>query len=84
MENNQVQETSVSTEEAPEHEVQEPVESEALEVRRSTRERRPPAWHSEYITESNVAYYLSTKDGEPSTFHKATSSLDAFLWMTTM
>ena len=84
VENNQVQETSVSSEEAPEHEVQEPVESEALEVRRSTHERRPPAWHSEYVTESNVAYCLLTEDGEPSTFHEATSSSDASLWMTAM
>ncbi|KAH9670574.1 hypothetical protein KPL70_017033 [Citrus sinensis] len=45
-----------SSEPAPEHEEQEPVESEAPEVRRSTHERRPPTWHSEYVTEINVAY----------------------------
>ncbi|KAL5852379.1 hypothetical protein ACOSQ3_007497 [Xanthoceras sorbifolium] len=84
VENNPVQESPVSTEAAPEHEVQEPVESEALEVHRPTRERRPPAWHSEYVTESNVAYCLLTEDGEPSTFHEATSSSDTSLWMAAM
>ena len=44
-------EDSDSSEVALEHEEQEPVESEALKVRRSTRERRPPVWHSEYVTE---------------------------------
>ena len=55
-------EDSDSSEAAPEHEEQEPVESEAPEVRRSTRERRPPTWHSEYVTEINVAYCLLTED----------------------
>ncbi|KAH9789507.1 Integrase catalytic domain-containing protein [Citrus sinensis] len=77
-------EDSDSSEAAPEHEEQEPVESEAPEVRRSTRERRPPAWHSEYVTEINVAYCLLTKDGEPSTFHEALESSDIALWMTVM
>ena len=77
-------EDSYSSEVAPEHEEQEPVESEAPEVRRSTRERRPPAWHSEYVTEINVAYCLLTKDGEPSTFHEALESSDITLWMTAM
>ncbi|KAK9181573.1 hypothetical protein WN944_024711 [Citrus x changshan-huyou] len=75
---------SDSSEAAPEHEEQEPVESEAPEIRRSTRERRPPAWHSEYITEINVAYCLLTEDGEPSTFHEALESSDVALWMTAM
>ncbi|KAH9650013.1 hypothetical protein KPL70_026197 [Citrus sinensis] len=65
-----------SSEAAPEHEEQEPVESKALEVRRSTRERRPPAWHSEYVTEINVAYCLLTEDGEPSTFRETLESSD--------
>ncbi|KAH9673800.1 hypothetical protein KPL70_018239 [Citrus sinensis] len=72
-------EDSDSSEAAPEHEEQEPVESEAQEVRRSTRERRPPTWHSEYITEINVAYCLLTEDGEPSTFHEALESSDIAL-----
>ncbi|KAH9671607.1 hypothetical protein KPL70_017434 [Citrus sinensis] len=77
-------EDSDSSEAAPEHEEQEPVESEAPEVRRSTRERRPPTWHSEYVTEINVAYCLLTDDEEPSTFHKALNSSDVALWMTAM
>ena len=43
-------EDSDSSEATPEHEEQEPVEFETPEVRRSTRERRPLTWHSEYIT----------------------------------
>lgn len=82
IENNQ--KDSESSEAAPEHEEQELVESEALEVRRSTRERRPPTWHSEYVTEINVAYCLLTEDGEPSTFHEALNSSDAALWMIAM
>ncbi|KAH9745517.1 hypothetical protein KPL70_004101 [Citrus sinensis] len=41
-------------------------------------------WHSEYVTEINVAYYLLTEDGEHSTFHEALNSSDVALWMTTM
>ncbi|KAH9751779.1 Integrase catalytic domain-containing protein [Citrus sinensis] len=69
---------------APEHEEQEPVESEAPEVRRSTHERRPSAWHLEYVTEINVVYCLLTGDGEPSTFHETLESSDVTLWMTAM
>ncbi|KAH9672571.1 hypothetical protein KPL70_017783 [Citrus sinensis] len=69
-------EDSDSSEAAPEHEEQEPIESEAPEARRSTRERRPPTWHSEYVTEINVAYCLLTEDGEPSTFHEPLNSSD--------
>lgn len=81
---NKPNEDPVSSEAAPEHKVQEPVESEAFEVRRSTRERRSPVWHSDYVTESNVAYCLLTEDGEPSTFHEATRSPDVSLWMAAM
>ncbi|KAH9679836.1 hypothetical protein KPL71_026295 [Citrus sinensis] len=77
-------EDSDSSEVAPEHEEQEPVESEAPEICQSTRERRPPTWHSEYVTEINVAYYLLTEDGEPSTFHEALNSSDVALWITAM
>ncbi|KAH9741648.1 hypothetical protein KPL70_002701 [Citrus sinensis] len=77
-------EDSDYSEAAPEHEEQEPVETEAPEVRRSTRERRPPTWHSEYVTEINVAYCLLTEDEEPSTFHETLESLDVILWMTAM
>ncbi|TXG58849.1 hypothetical protein EZV62_016678 [Acer yangbiense] len=47
VENNLEQEDSISYEAEPEHETQVTDEPEALEVRRSTRERRPPVWHSE-------------------------------------
>ncbi|KAH9701426.1 hypothetical protein KPL71_024990 [Citrus sinensis] len=77
-------EYSDSSEAEPEHEEQEPVESESSEVHRSTRERRPPTWHSEYVTEINVAYCLLTEDEEPSTFHEALNSSDVALWMTAM
>ena len=77
-------EDSDSSKAAPKHEEQEPIESEAPEVRWSTRERRPPTWHSEYVTEINVAYCLLTEDGEPSTFHEALESSDVTLWMTAM
>ncbi|KAH9747317.1 hypothetical protein KPL70_004670 [Citrus sinensis] len=52
--------------------------------RRSTRKRRPPTWHSEYVTDINVACCLLTKDEEPSTFHETLNSSDVALWMTTM
>ncbi|KAH9681106.1 hypothetical protein KPL71_026832 [Citrus sinensis] len=77
-------EDSYSSEAAPEHKEQEPVESEAPEVHRSTRERRPPTWHLEYVTEINIAYYLLTEDREPSTFHETLNSSDVALWMTAM
>ncbi|KAH9680516.1 hypothetical protein KPL71_026569 [Citrus sinensis] len=77
-------EDSDSSEAAPEHEEQEPVESEAPEVRRSTHERQPPTWHSEYVTEINVAYCLLTEDEETSIFHEALNSSDVALWMTAM
>ena len=74
-----IPEDSDSSEGAPEHKEQELVESEALEVRRSTRERRPPTWHSEYVTEINVAYCLLIEDREPSTFYEALKSSDVTL-----
>ena len=69
---------------APEHEEQKPVEFEVPEVRRSTRERRPPAWHSEYVIEINVTYCLLTEDEEPSIFHETLESSDVTLWMIAM
>ena len=81
MENTQDQ---TSFEVAPEHEEQEQIETETPEVRRSTRERTPPTWHSEYVTENNIAYCLLTEDGEPSTFREAIKSTDVSMWMTIM
>ena len=77
-------EDSDSSEAAPEHEEQEPIESEALEVCRLTCERRPPVWHSGYVTQINVAYCLLIVDGEPSTFHETLNSSDVTLWMAAM
>ncbi|KAH9689319.1 hypothetical protein KPL70_015447 [Citrus sinensis] len=77
-------EDSDSSEAAPEHEEQEPIESEAPEVHRLTRERRPPTWHSKYVTKINVTYCFLTQDEEPSTFYEALNSSDVALWMTTM
>ena len=77
-------ENSYSSEAAPEHEEQEPVEFEAPEVCRLNRERQPPTWHSEYVTEINVAYCLLTDDGKPSTFHEVLQSSDVVLWITVM
>jgi hypothetical protein len=81
MENTQNQ---PSFEVAPEHEEQEQIKSETHEVRWSTRERRLPVWHSEYVTESNIAYCLLTENGEPSTFHKVIKSTNVSMWMTSM
>ena len=60
------------------------VELEVFEVRRLTRETRPPFWHSKYVVQNNVAYCLLTEDGEPSTFHEARKSPDKSLWMIAM
>ena len=75
---------SDSSEVTPEHKEQEPVESEALKGRRSTRERRLPMWHSEYVTEINVAYCLLTEDEEPLIFHETLKSSDVTFYMTVM
>ena len=58
-----------SSEVASEHEEQEPVDSDTLEVRQSTRKRRPPIWHLNYVIETDVACCLLTEDRKPSTFH---------------
>nr|GFD56126.1 retrovirus-related Pol polyprotein from transposon TNT 1-94 [Tanacetum cinerariifolium] len=39
--------------------------------------RRRLGWLSDYVMESNVAYYLLTEDGEPSTLQEALNNLDA-------
>ena len=55
MENNLEKEDLNSSESASEHEEQESVEFDGTEVRRSTRERQPPVWDSEYVTKINIA-----------------------------
>ena len=77
-------EDSDSSEGAPKHKGQKSVESEAPEVRWSSRERRLLVWHSDYVTEINIAHCLLTKDKEPSTFHEALNNLDFALWITAM
>ncbi|KAK8993871.1 hypothetical protein V6N11_008086 [Hibiscus sabdariffa] len=52
----------------PEHEEPEPENSQAPTTRQSDRVKRRPNWHSDYVIEGNVVYYLLTEDGEPSTF----------------
>ncbi|KAH9803716.1 hypothetical protein KPL71_001892 [Citrus sinensis] len=64
LENNS--EDSNSSEAAPEHEEQEPIESEAPEVHRSTSERRPPTWHSD----SDVALWMTAMQEEIEALHK--------------
>ncbi|KAH9678909.1 Integrase catalytic domain-containing protein [Citrus sinensis] len=65
-------EDSDSSEAAPEHEEQEPVESEAPEVRRSTRERRPPTWHSE----KKLRLYTRTRHGNLYHYHTEEKPLE--------
>ena len=84
IENRPEEEDAYSSQIVLEHDVQELVQSKAYEVQRSTHERRPSTWHSEYVIEINIAYCLLIEDGEQSTFHEATKSPYASLWMTAM
>ncbi|KAH9802840.1 retrovirus-related pol polyprotein from transposon TNT 1-94-like protein [Citrus sinensis] len=54
----------------PEHEEQEPVESEAPKVRRSTRERRPPLTFHEALESSDVALWMTAMQEEIEALHK--------------
>ncbi|KAH9689341.1 Integrase catalytic domain-containing protein [Citrus sinensis] len=74
-------EDSDSSEVAPVHEEQEPVDSETPEVFRSTRERRPPTWHSEYVTEINqcrkkLKLYTRTRHGNLYHYHTEEKPLE--------
>ncbi|GKG44879.1 hypothetical protein Tco_0486317, partial [Tanacetum coccineum] len=51
-----------SSEAIPQHEVNEIDESQAPATRTLNRERRCPGWQADYVTESNVAYYLLTEE----------------------
>ncbi|GJS45164.1 gag-pol polyprotein [Tanacetum coccineum] len=73
-----------SFEVAPQHEVNETNESQALATRTLKHERRRPGWHSDYVMESNVAYCLLTEEGEPSTLQKALNNQDASFWKEAM
>ena len=43
-------------------------EAEVDIIRRRHLTKTAPSWHSDYNINNNVAYYLLTEDGEPSTF----------------
>ncbi|GJV80957.1 retrovirus-related pol polyprotein from transposon TNT 1-94 [Tanacetum coccineum] len=73
-----------SFEAAPQHEVNETNESQAPATRTLNRERKRPGWHSNYVMESNVAYCLLTKVGEPSTLQEAPNDPDASFWKEAM
>jgi len=73
---------SIETEQ--EQEEQEPNEAGNEGLRRSTREKITPSWHSQYVMVGHDAYCLLNEDGEPSTFQEAVSGTDASLWMTAM
>ncbi|KAE8686612.1 Methyl esterase 17 [Hibiscus syriacus] len=66
------------------HDEQELESSEAPTTRQSNRMRRRPNWHSDYVIEGNIAYYLLTEDGEPLTYQEAINSSDVSLWMMAM
>ncbi|KAL4337997.1 hypothetical protein AHAS_Ahas12G0166100 [Arachis hypogaea] len=67
----------------PQHEEQE-AEANDIEVHRSTRQRRIPSWHSNYVLTNHDAYCLLTEDGELTTFMEAMRNPDASMWMTAM
>ncbi|GJV06667.1 gag-pol polyprotein [Tanacetum coccineum] len=69
---------------APQHEVNETNESQALATRTLNREKRSPGWPSHYVMESNVAYCLLTEEGESSTLQEALNNPDASFWKEAM
>ncbi|GJX70933.1 retrovirus-related pol polyprotein from transposon TNT 1-94 [Tanacetum coccineum] len=73
-----------SFEAVPRHEVNETDESQALATRTLNRERRHPGWKAGYVMESNVAYCLLTKEGEPSTLQEELNNLNASFWKEVM
>ncbi|KAE8698382.1 putative ribonuclease H protein [Hibiscus syriacus] len=64
-----------SSEAEPAHDEQEPESSETPTTHQSDRVRRRPNWHSDYVIEGNIAYFLLTEDGEPSTYQEEGSQL---------
>ncbi|GJV70031.1 gag-pol polyprotein [Tanacetum coccineum] len=59
-------------------------ESKAKHTRTLNHERRRLVWQADYVMESNVAYCLLTKDGEPSTLQEALNNPDASFWKEAM
>jgi len=66
----------------PEHEEQEPEKANDIEVHQSTRQRKTPSWHSDFVMTSYDAYCLLTEEGEPTTFMEAMRYPKASIWMT--
>nr|GEU63303.1 retrovirus-related Pol polyprotein from transposon TNT 1-94 [Tanacetum cinerariifolium] len=73
-----------SSEVVPQHGENETTESQALMTRTINRERKHPAWHSDYAMERNVAYCLLTREKEPSTLQEALNNPDVLFWKATM
>jgi len=71
-----------SFEAASEHEEQEPIALEALEIHQLSHLTRRLGWHSNYVMENNVAYCLLIEDGKPTTLQEAIYNSDASQWMT--
>ena len=59
-------------------------DAEVTELRRSTRTKTAPIWHTNFHMDSNVVYCLLTEDGEPSTFQEAVGGSDAYQWIAAM
>ncbi|GJW74329.1 gag-pol polyprotein [Tanacetum coccineum] len=51
----------------PQHEENETTDTQAPMTRTFNHERKHPVWHSDYVMESNVAYFLLTEEGYAST-----------------
>ncbi|GJU32733.1 retrovirus-related pol polyprotein from transposon TNT 1-94 [Tanacetum coccineum] len=65
---------------APQYEVNETNESQAPTTRTLNSERKRPRWHSYYVIQSNIAYFLLIEAGELSTLQEALNHPDASFW----
>nr|GEW63748.1 retrovirus-related Pol polyprotein from transposon TNT 1-94 [Tanacetum cinerariifolium] len=72
--------TNNSSEVIPQHLENEITKSQDPTTRTLNRERKRLTWHLDYVMESNVAYFLLTEEGEPSTFQEALNNPDASSW----
>ncbi|GJS02307.1 gag-pol polyprotein [Tanacetum coccineum] len=66
-----------SSEGIPQHEENEITDSQAPTTCTLNHEIKHPAWHLNYVMESNVAYCLLTEEGEPSTLQEALNKSNA-------
>nr|GEV75137.1 Gag-Pol polyprotein [Tanacetum cinerariifolium] len=69
---------------APQHEVNEAIESQASATHTLDRERKHLVWHSDYVIKNNVAYCLLIEEGEPSTLQEALNYPNASFWKEAM